>query len=90
MKTYDINLMTPYASWEGVQAENEKLAIDLCDPGIWPDENDGPTSFLVIEVETVEEGEECPYCGEERVDWLVWTPAGEIECESCESVYSID
>lgn len=89
-KRYDVYLMTPYAAWEGVGAENEGDAISQCEPGIWPDENFGPVSYLVERVETVAEGEECPYCGEDRVDWLIWTPAGEIECQSCKSVYQID
>ena len=90
MPRYDVHLMTPCASWEGVRAENERYSIDLCEPGTWPDPLDGPTSYLIIEVETVAEGEECPHCGEDRVDWLIWdTGTMEIECQSCESVYSL-
>ncbi len=91
MRRYDVYLMTPFTSWEGVQARSEKEAIDLCEPESWPDPYDGPTSFLVIEVATVAEGEGCPRCGEDRVDWLVWdTGTMEIECQTCNLIYQFD
>ena len=88
MKKYDVRLMTPYVSWENIEAEDEQAAIAQCTLEHWP--FFGPMSFLAIEVETVVEGEECPHCGENRMDWLIWNDAGEIKCQSCESAYSID
>ncbi len=90
MKRFDVYLMTPYASWEGVRADNESIAIALCEPGVWPDENDGPVSFLAMKVETVAEGEGCPRCSEDRVNWLIWdTVIMEITCRSCGCLYQL-
>ncbi len=93
MRRFDVYLMAPYASWEGVRAENEKDALGLCRPGIWPccQPPESPRSFITIEVETVAEGEGCHRCGEDRVDWLLWDlRAMEIECLSCDLVYQLD
>ena len=36
----------------------------------------------------VEVGQECPNCGEERMDWLVWDDDGElVTCETCGHSY---
>ena len=87
LKKYDVHLMTPFCSWENIEAEDERSAIAQCHCSQWPDENDGPISFLAFEIETVSEGDGCSRCGENRVDWLIWNDAGEIKCQSCESVY---
>jgi len=89
MKKYDVHLMTPFCSWENIEAEDERGAIAQCSSEVWPDQYE-PVSYLVIEVVTVGDDERCPHCGENRMDWLIWNDAGEIECQSCESVYSID
>ena len=43
------------------------------------------------EAGTVPEGDACPGCGENRVDWLVWTDDGDhVECATCGAWYDPD
>lgn len=37
MRTFTVHLLTPYCSWEGVEANNEKEAISHCSPIAEPD-----------------------------------------------------
>jgi len=42
--------------------------------------------------ETVPEGDECPMCGEARMDWLTWEPEGDyygesVMCQTCHTSY---
>jgi uncharacterized Zn-finger protein len=34
-------------------------------------------------------GSECPSCGENRVDYLVWINDEEIECQTCKNMYKL-
>jgi len=39
--------------------------------------------------EVVTEGNECPKCGEPRIDWLVWNEIGdEVRCATCGAQYT--
>ena len=38
----------------------------------------------------VQSGDECPYCSEARIDWLVWQEEDEyIRCETCGKRYML-
>lgn len=36
----------------------------------------------------VRDGEECPECGEDREDRLVWNEYGDVMCANCGNVYN--
>ena len=37
----------------------------------------------------VDDGNACPHCYEDRVDWLAWNKDGEtVTCQSCGTVYN--
>ena len=37
---------------------------------------------------TVDQGEECPTCHEDRIDWLVWDEISEtVTCSTCGTTY---
>jgi ArsR family metal-binding transcriptional regulator len=35
----------------------------------------------------VQPGSECPRCGEDDIDYLVWIDDDRVRCESCQRVY---
>ena len=49
----------------------------------------------LLETDGVQEGQDCPDCGERRVDYLLWNnltakPVGDadfVECQTCGCVY---
>jgi len=89
---FDVYLLSTYAIWGGVEAETEREAIKQCDPIIWPDPADGPSQFLAFEARDDGEvplGSECPKCGEQVEDLLVWNENSEmVECQTCGHTYT--
>ena len=51
-KKFNVYLMVPYLAWKNVSAVHEQDAISQCEGDVtdWPDVQDGPVDFLVIEV----------------------------------------
>jgi len=50
----------------------------------------GPITFISHNPDTVADGNECPNCGEDRCDLLVWRDSDEgeyVECTSCGAWY---
>ena len=40
--------------------------------------------------DVVEDGNECPECGEARMDWLICQDDDSIKCTTCGHVYRLD
>jgi len=59
--------------------------------GNWLYHSKAMDAYVTIpDAETVCDGCECPGCGEDRVDWLVWQDSAEgeyVECASCGAWY---
>ena len=48
------------------------------------------TNTETTKSEIVPEYCQCPECGEDRMDWLTWSDAGdELECQTCSAVYRV-
>ena len=59
MKKFTVHLCAPILTWEGVEAETEQEAIDLCRPPQYFDDSE-PTTYLVEDVTPEEEdNDEC-------------------------------
>jgi hypothetical protein len=47
---------------------------------------------IILETDTAEDvcypGSECPDCGENRIDWLIWLDDETVECQSCGMMYA--
>ena len=56
MKKFTVHLCAPILTWEGVEAETEQEAIDLCRPPQYFDDSE-PTTYLVEDVTPEEEDE---------------------------------
>lgn len=44
--------------------------------------------YKMAAMDLVPEGAECPVCGEERVDWLVWLDDETVKCQTCGCEYN--
>ena len=49
MKTYTVHLLTPYCSWEGVEAKSQKEAMRKCNPIAEPDSSEYQTMVAILE-----------------------------------------
>ena len=48
------------------------------------------TNTETAKSEIVPEYCQCPECGEDRMDWLIWSDDGdELECQTCGEVYRV-
>ena len=45
------------------------------------------TKQVAVEEEVVDDGDECPGCGEFRVDYLVWVDDDTVRCTTCGTEY---
>ena len=49
-----------------------------------------PEEFWGESDDVVEDGNECPECGEARMDWLICQDDDSIKCTTCGHVYRLD
>ena len=88
---FTVHLMTPYLTFEGVQAKSEAAAISACQRDQYPDELDGNTPTAWVAVEEEPEGDDPSYPHDEE-DGITsdHLELGEFESRNAEADHTDD